>query len=76
MAALESTLNAEAEDTGVVKPETALTTTEDAEEDDAAPPVGPRETPPSVPLGTKVAPGRPCTELDADSVCRCRRQGL
>ena len=35
MAALESTLNAEAEDSVVVK-ETALTTTEDAEEDNDA----------------------------------------
>jgi hypothetical protein len=42
MAALESTLNAEAEDSIVVKPEeTALTTTEDAEEDNDA--VGPLE---------------------------------
>ena len=40
MAALESTLNAEAEDSVVVK-ETALTTTEDAEEDNDA--VGPLE---------------------------------
>ena len=37
MAALESTLNAEAEDSVVVKPETALTTTEDAEEDAVGP---------------------------------------
>ena len=40
MAALESTLNAEAEDSVVVKPETALTTTEDEEDNDA---VGPLE---------------------------------
>ena len=40
MAALESTLNAEAEDAVVVKPETALTTTEDEEDNDA---VGPLE---------------------------------
>ena len=39
MAALESTLNAEAEDSVVVK-ETALTTTEDEEDNDA---VGPLE---------------------------------